>query len=380
MMRRWMLCSVMLALGGCGLFSDPPKRAPVELADFKASIKPKAVWSASVGSAGLYTLTPAIINGAVVAAASKGDVYLIDGKSGRTTWHVNVDSAISAGVGAADDIAVVGGPKGQVTALSLADGKSKWKTTVPGELLGNVLVQNGMVVLRSSDARIFALDLATGARLWTLQRPLPSLVLRADAGLSASGDLIYASFPGGRLLAIVGKTGTVRYDAAVALPKGTTELERVSDVVGTPVVEGADVCVAAYQGRIGCLNGQTGVPVWGRDFSAPVGSTADARFVFGVDESSVLQAFTRSNGVSQWSNDKLKYRNLSSPVSFGRSVVVGDYKGVLHFISREDGNFLGRLTTDGTEVRATPRSADAIKPETLLVQSSGGGVYLIGLE
>jgi outer membrane protein assembly factor BamB len=61
-------------------------------------------------------------------------------------------------------------------------------------------------------------------------------------------------------------------------------------------------------------------------------------------------------------------------------VVVGDYKGVLHFISREDGNFMGRMTTDGTEVRATPRPADSIKPETLLVQSSGGGVYLIGLE
>jgi outer membrane protein assembly factor BamB len=99
-----------------------------------------------------------------------------------------------------------------------------------------------------------------------------------------------------------------------------------------------------------------------------------------VDESSVLQAFVRSNGVSQWSNDKLKYRGLSSPVSFGRAVVVGDYKGILHFLSREDGNFLARFSTDGSEVRATPRLADALKPESLLVQTSGGGIYLIGLE
>ena len=277
-MRAWLAaaCVACATLSGCGLFSDDSKRVPTPLVDFKATMAPRVSWSTSVGSSGIYNLAPAIVGTAVYAASVDGNVVRIDATNGSSKWRSSVDLKISAGVAANDDLVVVGGPDGDVVALDAASGKQRWAVKVPGELYGTPVIAGSLVVLRSSDARLFALDLGNGARAWTLQRPLPSLVLRADAGMTAYGETLLASFPGGRLLAVSLKTGTVRFDAAVASPKGTTELERIADVVGTPALDGNDACVAAYQGRIACVNAQTGSVLWGREFSSPLSVAADA--------------------------------------------------------------------------------------------------------
>ncbi len=370
------LVACIVLAGGCGLFGSN-KRKPADLQSITATLKPRVLWSTSVGGIERWPLEPAIEEGAVFAAAGDGRVTRLDA-NGRQVWRRDVEFRVSAGVAAANGTVVVGGLNGNVAALDIADGKLRWKKPLPGELLGRIVITGNLVIVRSADARLFALDLATGERRWDLQRPLPPLILRADAGLALHGDLVVASFPGGRLLGVDVKNGLVRFDATVALPKGTTELERITDVVGTPAFEGDVVCVAAYQGRVGCLNAVNGQPVWGRDFSAPVGVATDSRFVYGVDETSVVQGFSFSNGTLVWTNDSFKYRAISSPLSWQDTAVVGDYQGYLHFLNREDGKEVGRLSTDGGAIRVPMQLADTLAPGALLAQTSKGGIYLIG--
>ena len=64
----------------------------------------------------------------------------------------------------------------------------------------------------------------------------------------------YAGFSGGKLAAISEANGALRWEATVALPKGATEVERVTDSVGDPAAQGREICVAAYQGRVGCYD------------------------------------------------------------------------------------------------------------------------------
>jgi outer membrane protein assembly factor BamB len=54
-------------------------------------------------------------------------------------------------------------------------------------------------------------------------------------------------------------------------------------------------------------------------------------------------------------------------------VAVADIQGVVHFLSRDDGSFVARVTTDGSPVVA-PLQALAGK---FLVQTSNGGVFAI---
>jgi outer membrane protein assembly factor BamB len=55
----------------------------------------------------------------------------------------------------------------------------------------------------------------------------------------------------------------------------------------------------------------------------------------------------------------------------GRSVVVGDYEGFVHFLSREDGTILAQMKTDGSAISAAPVTAG----QTLVVQTRDGDVY-----
>ena len=160
----------------------------------------------------------------------------------------------------------------------------------------------------------------------------------------------------------------------MALPRGTTELERVADVMGLPVVDGDRVCAVAYQGRVACFDTASGTTVWARDMSSIAGMDADHRGAYITDEKNAVIALDKANGGSLWKQDRLAGRGLSAPLAFGRYVIVGDFEGYVHLLSREDGSFAGRLATDGSAIGAPPAAIDA---NTVLVQTRNGGVFAI---
>jgi outer membrane protein assembly factor BamB len=199
-------------------------------------------------------------------------------------------------------------------------------------------------------------------------------VVRAPAGIAIQGDLAYAGFPGGRLAAIALANGALRWEAAVALPKGSTELERVADVIGDPATQGREVCAAAYRSRVACFDGASGRQLWARDLMALSGVTVDERYAFVTDERGTVHALDRSSGQPVWKQEGLAYRQVSTPLARGEAVVVGDFEGYVHFLARESGAFLARRQTDGAALRATPVPLLG----SVLVQTERGGLYALG--
>jgi outer membrane protein assembly factor BamB len=238
------------------------------------------------------------------------------------------------------------------------------------------VIGQGVVVTLTLDNRVVGYDAKTGEKKWTVQRVAPPLTLRNAPGMVVVGKDVIVAQPGGKLVALALATGALRWEAAVAEGRGATELERVTDIGGTPVVYDKDVCAATYQGRIGCFDVATGATRWTKDFSSNVGAGADQRFVFGADDKGNVAAFNRDGGTSAWRNDKLAWRQLSTPVSVGRAVAVGDLEGVVHFLSREDGAFLARAKTDGSAIR----SLGVIAGANLLFQTQSGTVTAIAVE
>ena len=112
-------------------------------------------------------------------------------------------------------------------------------------------------------------------------------------------------------------------------------------------------------------------------------SSLDASHVFHpralyiTDEKNAVVALDKSNGASLWKQDKLAGRGLSAPLAFGRYVIVGDFEGYVHLISREDGSFAGRIATDGSAIGAPPEALDA---DTIIVQTRNGGVFAIAIQ
>ena len=114
--------------------------------------------------------------------------------------------------------------------------------------------------------------------------------------------------------------------------------------------------------------------------STATGIEIDGRFAFVTDYNSTVNALTRSTGATIWKNDKLAYRRLTAPASVGRAIVAGDYRGFVHWFSREDGSLIGRSTTDGSPLLIAPRSFSAGSAPAILFQTQDGGVYAFATE
>lgn len=372
----------LIALTGCSALSSmnpfskaETKNVPAALQEFKSSISIKSVWSSSVGVSGTFVLSPVQVESAIYAASADGTLVKIDATTGKDFWRVNTGKSLTAGVGADNATIALVGSKGILMAFNL-DGKLRWKAQASSEILTAPAVGYGLIVVRSVDNRIAAYDAMTGVRKWAVDRPLPALTLRIVSGIALTDQLAIVALPGGKLIGLALNNGSLRWEASAADPKGATELERIADVSGTPAVFDQSVCTAAYQGRVSCFDLASGAVRWFKNLSSEVGVNIDERFVFAVDNAGAISAFARLTGSSIWRNEKLINRHLSAPVSFGRAVAVGDSFGYLHFLSREDGSFIGRVSTDGSQILAAPFVAGS----NLIIQTKSGTVVAFATE
>ena len=349
--------------------SPAPQMAP--LPELTSPIAVKTLWQANIGNSQQSIFIPAVTSDGLYAAAADGTIVRLDAGSGKQVWRINAGERLTGGVGADRERLLVASAKGDVLAFGV-NGAPLWKAQISSEVLSAPQVAGNVVVVRSADGRIFGLDAKDGKRKWYYQRATPALTVRSPAGISIAKNVVYAGFAGGKLVAINLDNGSVRWEATVALPRGTTELERVTDVIGLPVVTQREVCAVAYQGRIGCFDLANGQTIWGRDMSSTSGLSMDARTVFASDDAGAVHALDRVGGNSLWKQDKLRLRSLSAPLSLGREIAVADVQGYVHFLNRDSGAFVGRVATDGSAVSADPV---LLTEGGFLIQTRKGGLY-----
>jgi outer membrane protein assembly factor BamB len=385
MRRAFAAASAVLALAACGgmqnlnpvnWFSGPTGPKPAELPALANPQSVRVLWSAGVGGADAYVFSPAFADASVFAAARDGTVARLDAASGQARWRVALPRRLSAGVGADGKLAVVATEEGEVFALDAQSGAERWRARVSSEVLAAPRVGEGLVLVRSADSRIFAFGAEDGKRRWVYQRAAASLLVRSPAGVTIHQAMAFAGFSGGKLVAIALSNGGVRWEATVALPKGATELERVSDIVGEPAAQGREVCAAAFQGRVACYDAQSGSQQWARDMSSVTGVSFDARYAYVSDERGAVHALDRTNGRSVWKQDRLAHRQLSLPLPLGAEVALGDLQGYVHFLARDSGAFVARAATDGSPVRAAPLRL----PGGFVVQTRAGGLFALSAQ
>ncbi len=356
-------------------FGAGPVQKPNELVTFKPTAAAKIAWHVSVGASDKHVFSPAVVDNVVYVAGASGQLLQLEAATGKMLSRTDSKAALSGGIGTDGSIMLVGSAKGEVLAFD-RKGKALWKEQLTSEILSAPQIAQGIVVVRTADGRLFALDATTGKRKWLFQRALPPLTVRTSVSVLVYRGGVFAGFPGGKLVGLALETGNVGWEATVALPKGSTELERVADVSSLPITDGRQICAVAFQGRIACLDLVKGTPNWGRDVSSIAGLANDKTNLYVADDKSAILAFGLANGASLWKQDKLYGRYVSGPVAVGRYVAVGDFQGYVHFMLRDDGSFVARVPTDGTPIVAQPLALN----DNVLVQTLKGGVYSISIQ
>ena len=369
--------AVLLSLAaGCSVFSgDDGRNDPVPLKPFDAGLSVQIGWRAPVGRGTSIGFAPMIVRDSVYAAAVDGAVGRYELATGAAIWTIKVDGKLSAGVGSDGTTTAVVTQDGMIVALD-ETGQVKWKSKAASEVSVPPVVGFGVVVVRSGDYRIQAFNAQTGERIWNVQRPGPALALRAPSRMIMTEGLVITGIPGGKMIAINAGSGDVQWEGIVATPKGSTDLERVNDVVGSPAIVGPLLCAVAYQGRITCFDVSAGGrPAWSKDYSSTVGLAIDARQAYAPNQSDVVTAFSLQNGNVAWKQDALQHRKLTSPGVLPQAVAFGDYDGFVHFLAPDDGRLVARITVGGGAVRAPVQATQ----QGILVQTGDSTLVMIVL-
>lgn len=359
-------------LSACSVFSSSTAPKPAPLETLASQAPGRVLWQVKQDGA-RFPLSIVARGELFVVAGDDGVVQALQAGTGAVAWRGDAGAKLSAGVGSDGRFAAVITRNNDLVVMDA--GKVLWRKTLGSTVSTAPLVAGERVFVLTVDRQVQAFDALDGRRLWDLRRPGDPLTLSQPGVITAYKDTLVVG-QGARLAGVDPTRGTLRWEASVANPRGTNEVERLADLVGPLLRVGETLCARAFQSAVGCVNAERGSPLWSRNTGGIQGVGGDAQNVFGADGTDRLTAWKAGNGDVVWTAEQLLNRKLSAPLSVGPYVAVGDYEGYVHFLARETGQTKLRLATDGSAIVAAP----VLLGNTVLVATRNGGLYALRAE
>ncbi|MFO1262419.1 MAG: outer membrane protein assembly factor BamB [Rhodoferax sp.] len=361
------LLATAVVVAGLTACSGTKRPKPADLGPNPAAIGVRTAWTASIGSV-TFPLSARVVDNLVYLASSDGVVVAIDARTGGDLWRSNLGVKLNAGVGSDGRYAAVVSRDGEL--INLDGGKEIWRQKLGATSLTAPLVAGSRVFVLAADRAVTAYDAQSGRKLWSQPRTGDALTLGKSGIIMAVGDTLVVG-QGGRLVGMQPLTGKVRWDVQVANSRGTNEVERLVDLIAGVSRQGDQVCARAFQSTVGCVDASRGTLLWSKSANGATGLDGDAQMVYGTESDGNVVAWQRKDGERMWVSELLRYRYLTAPTVVGKSVVVGDDTGTVHFLSSDKGNTLNRMSTDGSPIVTTP----VLAGQTLVVVTQRGGVF-----
>lgn len=290
-------------------------------------------------------------NGVIFAIDPDGQVSAYKAK--QRLWKSKVTKQeLTAGVEAGEGIVVIGNRKGELFALDQATGSQKWSAKLSGAILSPSLIQSGRVITIANDGTVFAHDAVTGQQVWAYKLPNVQFSLRGQpAPVRLDERTVVVASANAYVYALDVISGVPRFQRRVAVSDGRSDIQRLIDVVGDPVVAGQYLVTTSFQGQVTTTDLTTQRVVWSEEASSTNSAEVSGDKVFVSTADGKLKAYNLATGELLWQNEELLNRQLSNPVMLGQNLVVGDLDGVIHLIDPNTGKLIGRAKTSG-EVRS----------------------------
>lgn len=207
-------------------------------------------------------------NGVIFAPDPDGQVSAYQGK--ERLWKSKITKQeLTAGVEAGEGVVVIGNRKGQLFALDQATGEQKWTAQLSGAILTPSSIQSGRVISLANDGTVFAHDVATGQQVWAYKLPNVQFSLRGQAAPVRLDDrTVLIASANAYIYAIDVISGIPRFQRRVAISEGRSDIQRLNDINGDPVVAGQYLVTTSFQGQVTVTDLATQRVVWSEDASS----------------------------------------------------------------------------------------------------------------
>jgi len=359
-----------LLLSGCS--TTDTFEQPAEVPDIESSVEFRRVWSLSVGDGHdgqFLQLRPLYSDGTIYASSADGWLTAVESGNGSVIWNRETGDRIFAGVGGDLRRLYYVTRDAELVAVSRETSEELWRTGLPTEVLAAPQSNGTLLVIQTTDGRVIGFDASSGNRLWQYDGQVPVLTMRTAAPPLVGGDIVIASFASGRLIALTTEAGQPVWQYEVGEPQGRTELERLVDIGGQPLVLDSAVMVAGYQGKLALVDIRSGQEIWSRKASSFYAPSIGGGNIFLAHSNGNIVAYRGSDRREIWLQDRLSWRQLTQPAVAGDYLVTGDFEGYLHVLNREDGSLSGQMKFDSDGIRVP---VQALEDGSLLVFGNGG--------
>ncbi len=367
----------VLGLAGCSTTDTFEQPAPVP--EIESTVELDQVWSMTVGDGHdeefLY-LKPLNTGDILYVASADGDVYAVQAENGKVLWQAELEDRIFAGVGGDRDQLYLATRDADLIALSREDGSELWRAALPTEVLAAPQSNGRLVVAQTTDGRVLAFDASNGEKAWQYDGVVPVLSIRAAAEPLVGGDVVIASFANGNLVALSAEAGQPLWQYEVGEPQGRTELERLVDITGQPLVIDSALLAVGYQGKLALVDIRTGQEIWSKKASSLYSPMIGDGDIYLASANGDILALRGSDRRELWLQDRLAWRQLTQPMVMEDYLITGDFEGYLHIIDRSDGSLQGQLEYDDEGIRVP---AQRLRNGNLLVFGNSGDMTVFEL-
>lgn len=372
------LAVMSTAVIGCDRGIKPVVNDPVKLVQIAEPIRVlQPVFSTDVGNKNASKKDPLDLqvgyaNGQIVTASRGGELTGFN-STGERIWSVQAGDQITGGVAldALSQTAIVSTRNGQIMAFDSTTGAKRWQQQLSGTVLTSALITNNRVILSANDGFLHGLSLQTGQPVWQFATQVPAISVRGNAAptLLDSKTALLATADG-RLHAVTTDNGLPQWSRRVGVGTGSSEVERMSDVDGTPIVDKNQLFAVSYSGQLLAIDLASRQVMFVKELASLNALAVNNQQVIATSLDGKVVAYDRNTGEMLWESDELAYRHLTNPAMIGNYIAVGDLDGIVHLFDPASGKIVSRVETKGAL-----RSLQ-VEGSRLMTQSTSGQVAI----
>lgn len=346
---------------------------------------PQLLWKTSIGTGSSEThkllSSPVLHHGTLFTMDANGLVSAICAKDGRTIWQTSTtptdtnSTALGGGVSCDQDTVYAATSFTEVVALNQNDGTEKWRVSVNNPCRVAPVLDKGRIFVTTVANEIYALDAKTGGILWTHTGMGELTGMLGTATPAIVGDFIITPYTSGEVFSLRTENGYPAWSDTLSTVLGVDAISSIPHIRALPVVYGDSVYLVSHGGRLVCLDINTGIRKWQREFSGINTPAVVGDYLFMITTPNELIAFKRNTGEVNWvvnlpkSEDK-SYVVWTGPRVVDDRLVICGSNGDILFMNPQNGSLIQKLNVSDSFVQSP-----IIVDETLYILGESGTLY-----
>ncbi len=357
-LKKTVLCSLVLALSGCGLFSKDkiqldgerlavlkenydlaPDYAPGaykiklpkpyensqwsqnggnsehNLGHLAAGDKLKEAWSSSFGEGSskrdFLISAPIVAHQVVFTIDADAEVSAFRLDNGKKIWSRRLkplnrdDKSVAmkgAGLAVFDKKLYATTGFGGVFCQDMVSGNVLWRYDTEAPIRIAPTVNNNLVFVQTIANKLIALDAKNGKELWKYETSteMTTVVGGASPAYSPRQDVLVAAFSNGELRAFKASTGTPLWGDMIVSPKRTNALADITAIKANPVIADDKVFVVGNNSLLAAIDLRTGSRLWQREVSSDNQPWVAGRYLYLLSNDFELVALEKDTGKIIW--------------------------------------------------------------------------------